>query len=328
MLFSALPLLLAGVPGPFGNRLRESGLPVAVLADGLQGPGLPSEAGIVVFDSRTAAGQDPSLRTQIHGRKTIDVASLDGNVPGSRVVDGSLFSGASTQARRLARARFFDRFKRRLEQVGGFWMRLADFPFPYQAVLCEGRCPPELATLAAAFVKVPMAAPSRVSASTDRDHSTIEWRPTSPFSIDGVEGWIRRRTLAGLPLWTGPVGSRLSTVLNERLADSFPLLWRTTFDEFSQWWSTRANISFRAEKQKQQYKICRIGDAGDFQPMLELWRGNHVASFPLGTRETVVREDGVVFVQDHQRHPAGFAAVWSENPPNIRAGGGDISQSA
>jgi len=328
MLFSALPLLLAGIPGPLGNRLRATGLPVAVWQDGLQSHGSTPQAGIVVFDSRTGAGQKESLLAQSRGMKTIDVASLESKDSGGRIADGSLFSGPPTQDRRLARARFFDRFKRRVEQIGGFWMRLADFPFPYQAVLCEGSCPPELADIVAAFARIPVTAPLPVSASSDRDHSTVNWRPVQRPAADGIEGWIRRRTLAGLPLWAGPDQSTTSTDLGGSLANNFPLLWRTTFDEFARWWTTRATISFQAEKHKQEYRIRSVGDAGGFQPMLELWRGNHVASFALGVGQTIIREDGVVFAQDHQRHPAGFAALWTEVRQDIDAGGRDVPQSA
>jgi len=320
MLFSALPLLLAGIPGPLGNRLRATGLPVAVWQEGLPNYDATLRARIVVFDSRTVTGQKQSQLAQSRGMKTIDVASLESKDPGGRIADGSLFTGRSTQARRLARARFFDQFKRRVEQLGGFWMRLADYPFPYQAALCEGNCPPELADVAAAFARIPVTPSLAASASPDRDHSTVDWGPAQCPATDGIEGWIRRRSLAGLPLWTGPDHGTVSTVLDDGFESNFPLLWRTTFDEFAHWWAARATIAFQAEKHKHEYRIRSIGQAAGFQPMLELWRGNHVASFALGPGQTTIREDGVVFAQDHQRHPAGFAAVWAE----VRQGGMDV----
>ena len=92
----------------------------------------------------------------------------------------------------------------------------------------------------------------------------------------------------------------------------FPLLWQTNFEEFANWWQRRAAIDFRARCRGSVVQIECGDDFGDCTPMLELWRGQHVASFPLRSGTNTVREDGLVFAQEHRRHPAGFAPIWTE----------------
>ena len=201
-------------------------------------------------------------------------------------------------------------------------MRLADYPFPYQSAVCFGTesARKTVSRFAAAFEPVPIrfadSAPvacRRISDSTYLvDHTSEAGVATqeSPTGND-IETWVRQRYAQGLPF---AVHDAVPSPDGDAPFDArrFPLLWQTTFEEFSNWWQRRETIAFSARCRGNVFQIECDDELGDCSPTLELWRGQHVASFPLRPGKMTVREDGLVFVQDHHRHPAGFATLWAE----------------
>lgn len=130
-----LPLMLAGIAAPVANLLREAGLPVeplprvALLASGT--------GRFVLFDSRNNGSVRQARRAQSQGLKPIDIA------PWTPAINDSAdsFDPASPEAgwpEPVSARSFLDQLKSELESRGGIWVRVADFPFPYQSALGVG----------------------------------------------------------------------------------------------------------------------------------------------------------------------------------------------
>jgi hypothetical protein len=138
--------------------------------------------------------------------------------------------------------------------------------------------------------------------------------PGDMASSEDIDDWIRKRYSQGQPF---AIADSFDSVSGESEdipfnAERFPLLWRTTFAEFSMWWKLRASVAFRAHCRGSVVQVDCENEFEMYRPMLELWRGRHVASFPLRSGGMTVREEGLMFLQEHIRHPAGFAPVWAE----------------
>ncbi len=95
-----------------------------------------------------------------------------------------------------------------------------------------------------------------------------------------------------------------------------PLLWRVEPTEFSAWWRLRSHLELKFWQSPTHYHIdCPKLDTS-FCPVLEIWRGNHLASVPLRSESIVVKKEGLVFQQQPTRHPAGFTANWPDGSAN------------
>ena len=132
-----LPLLLAGVPPLIEESLQLAGIPVkqfraaAFIAKNSQ-----SSAGrYVIYDSKNAAAQAEATTAKFYGLATIDIADLLMNCDNTDQKDVSPARPHSVGSK------FLTRLKKRIEKLGGLWIRVADFPFPYQSVLCRGEIP-------------------------------------------------------------------------------------------------------------------------------------------------------------------------------------------
>lgn len=119
--------MLAGLPRPYAELLREAGVPatslprIALTASGT--------GRFVLFDSRISASASQARRAKGQGLDPIDIAGF-----APQWATGLQKSTDHTAT--LSRQRFLEQLKRELEIRGGVWMRLADCPFPYQSVCC------------------------------------------------------------------------------------------------------------------------------------------------------------------------------------------------
>jgi hypothetical protein len=129
-----LPLMLASVPRAVEALLREAGIPAEPL------PHLPLLAAgsgrFVLFDAHHPRSAAPVRRAAAHGLKPIDIreflpASI--SLPARSVAGDSAWPGSEGAARE-----FLERLKAAVEALGGVWVRLADYPFPYQSAICLG----------------------------------------------------------------------------------------------------------------------------------------------------------------------------------------------
>lgn len=311
-----LPLLSAGLPQIVEAWLRLAGVPVVPLETAaVHARTADASAQLLLFDSRDTAACSDARQASESGVRTLDTAAIWESVA---------ISPEATRAQRQLRSRILERLKREIERTGGTWMRLADFPSPFQCAACFGTRPASslLAQFAGAFEQLPVqfaeaipVACRRISDSTyvverGAEETTL---PVDAAFAGEIEDWIRRRYSQGQPF---AVAEPLEAAADDEgpfAAERFPLLWRTTFAEFSSWWKERAAITFRAHCRGSVIEIDCDNDFEDFRPMVELWRGRHVASFPLRSGGMTVREEGLMFLQEHVRHPAGFAPVWAES---------------
>lgn len=313
-----LPLLTAGLPQPVDAWLRLAGVPTVAL-DSARIHARPADASaqLLLFDSSDANACSDARQASDSGVRTLDTAAI--------WESGALSTGAS-RTQRQVRARILERLKREIERTGGTWIRVADYPSPFQCAACYGTRPASslLSQFAGAFEILPAryaesipVACRRISDSTyvvDRSAEEMTVPGDIP-SADEVEDWIHRRYSQGQPFAFADA-SDSAECEHEDIPfnpERFPLLWRTTFEEFAIWWKKRASIAFSAHCRGSVVTIECDDDFEDYRPMLELWRGRHVASFPLRSGGMTVREEGLMFLQEHVRHPAGFAPVWAES---------------
>lgn len=139
--FPDLPLMLAGVPRPVKELLREAGIPAEPLPDV---PLLAAGTGrFVLYDPQNSRSAARARRAVACGLKPIDLRALGGTSCDLKELSleqetgwGMAAEGA-TATRRLELG-FLERLKLAVESLGGAWVRLADYPFPYQSAICVG----------------------------------------------------------------------------------------------------------------------------------------------------------------------------------------------
>src|SRR5579872_120608 len=129
-----LPLMLAGLPRAVGNLLLEAGIPSEELP---QVPLLAAGTGrFVLFDPQNARSAARARRAAAGGLRLLDVREIAGVETAPfllsrdyrRESTGEL-PGANT---------FLERLKATVESRGGVWVRLGDYPFPFQSAICVG----------------------------------------------------------------------------------------------------------------------------------------------------------------------------------------------
>jgi hypothetical protein len=230
-----------------------------------------------LFDSR-----DIGSRTVVKSLQKQSTCKLDISKLFRGAEQDNQTHAAIARTKNPIRFGFLKELNRAVESVGGVWARLADLPFPYQGIGClngEAKTPSQ-------------AQPERI----DR---------------------IQKRYIAGLP-------SNISTADLSDLANlspesglqspGLPLLWRVDQADFAKWWRHRNRLEIRLWQSPTHYRVeCRPVHS-KFCPVLEIWRGNHLAGIPLRAESVIVRKDGLVFLRQPKRNPAGFTAGWPDGP--------------
>lgn len=287
-----LPLHLVGISDQVTNWLREAGFPVIPL--GQDSPwktafrrknSAPKHADealkrCLLFDSR-----DVWSRAVVKTHQKNSLAKLDI----SRLL-GPLESDSKPESKSI-RSAFLEKLKGGIESLGGVWVRLADLPFPYQSIGClNGNLP----------------------------HAGLP-RKTSGNQASRVDV-IQQRYMAGLPSSIVPEDlSELDEIppVTGLQSPGMPLLWRVDQTAFTEWWNYRNHLQVRVLQSPAYYKIDCPYSNTKYCPVLEIWRGNHLASVPLRSESLIVRKDGLVFQQQPLRHPAGFTTNWPDNAADV-----------
>ncbi len=289
-----LPFLLIGTSARLEDLLRQAGLPVVALGSDEVLPkvnkSIPGR--FVLFDSRNVGSRAEVARATKLNLQIVDVAHF---------FDGDQRRPASLQneprnEKRLTKPSPLLRLKVEIERCGGVWMRLGDYPFPHQSVLCSYN--------------------ATNTSFQQPDYNLSLFERFEASAVEDPLHEIRQRYKAGLPLCIRQRGGA-DTAIGDLLADepnkhAFPLLWKTSCDRFARWLRIRRGISFQLWKQRSHYEVRPSGDYEGFRPTLELWRGNHVAVLPLATGPAMIREKGIVFEQAQERTPGGFRSYWEE----------------
>ena len=292
-----LPMLISGLPVFATEWLQIAGIPAVPFQTSILSRQGGTAAGqILVFDARNASGRLDSRIARECGAEVINVADLLPRTE-SRPQKGEPVSDEQ-EATSLQpyRAAFFDELKLRVENAGGFWLRMADYPFPFQSALCRCQNPENDLQ---AFVE---------QFAIGSDGTKLSTREKSSAEMTELHA-------CGRPIFIGDTrsqpGSDNSARPQATEADEFPLMWQTTGEEFLRWCHLRSRLKLTAWKTGTTYRIQCSGNVAGFRPTIGLWLGSHVASLPLIENTMTVREEGILFVQEHRRHAAGFAAGWS-----------------
>lgn len=311
-----LPLLLAGIPTPVEEILRLAGVPVARFdrqaADATAAG--KNAARFVLFDSRLTISRSDAQVARQRGQTIIDLAELVEDRD-----DASSGHGDLTSANRpVTESTLLTRLKQELEKTGGLWLRVADYPFPYQSVFCNGGVSPsgELARIARRWAGMSPAATHQSASGEGGPSSATDGREQdlSGRGSNHTLSRLRWRYASGLPLllpYADDVSQDILRVGGIGIDDrEFPLLWQTTSEEFDLWMQARANIAVSVQAKDGDIRIGCQGQWSGFRPAVELWRGDHVASLPLSAGVTDIQADGLAFLHECHKHPAGFVAKW------------------
>lgn len=170
--FPDLPLMLAGVPRPVKELLREAGIPAEALPDV---PLLAAGTGrFVLFDPHSSRSAARARRAASHGLKTIDLRTLAGSSKDIQELALEHETGWSLAGECAAAKAFLEQLKSAVELQGGAWVRLADYPFPYQSAICVGveHVSEELADFASVAAALPGMATHFVSTRLRADRLT------------------------------------------------------------------------------------------------------------------------------------------------------------
>ncbi len=282
-----LPLPLVGISDQVTDWLRQAGLPVVRLGQesilksafrrkhrSPQTDGAPFRC--LLFDSRDLWSRAAAKSHRKQCLQTLDIAKVFAEA--GEDIPREYSTGEIANSARFA---FLEQLKTDLETTGGVWARLADLPFPYQGVGClDGELP-------------------------------NAYLPVEAHRLDAIQA----RYMAGLPSMisaadlTGLAELAPATGLQ---SPGLPLLWRADPAEFSAWWKERDRFQVKVWQSSTHYHVNCSPSPGGFCPVLEIWRGRHVAGIPLRSESIAVRKEGLVFQQQPTRHPAGFTAGWPD----------------
>jgi hypothetical protein len=130
-----LPLMVAGVPEPVVAVLRRTGLPTKEL------PKIPLAADgtgrFLLFDSRVPSSVTRMRTARKQGLEPIDLAEIDTSLPGG-LWDFEDDPGSASHSLKNGPKAFLEQLKLRLESLGGVWLRIADYPYPFRSALAVG----------------------------------------------------------------------------------------------------------------------------------------------------------------------------------------------
>lgn len=126
--------MLARISRPIAELLREAGIPTAPLprvALSASGAGK-----FVLYDSRSVTSALLAKRAKRQGLDPIDISAFATEF-GSRLPGWGARDHASPLDQAAMRS-FLDQLKLELEIRGGVWLRVGDFPFPFQSTMAIG----------------------------------------------------------------------------------------------------------------------------------------------------------------------------------------------
>ncbi|MBS0266685.1 MAG: hypothetical protein JSS02_32455 [Planctomycetes bacterium] len=131
-----LPLMLAGTPRAVADLLCEAGIPAAELPDV---PLLAAGTGrFLLFDSRNTRSTARARRAVAQGLTAIDVQALLPETARPSILSLEHEPGQNLATESVTAGAFLAGLKAVVENLGGAWVRIADYPFPFQSAIAIG----------------------------------------------------------------------------------------------------------------------------------------------------------------------------------------------
>lgn len=306
------PILLAGVATPVVKGLRELGLPVTELHEDL---------------AQLSGYQMSRWNLLLVGsQKTFDAPDLktlsDCQIP---VIDLSEFVSESAKGRTKSElgkksessceqftSSFVTQLKERLHQTGGAWIRIGDYPYPYQGVICYGESASGQDFREFSDVISPLPIPLELL----HLKSESDWREKQNQETQRklrVELVSRYRQGLPVSLPSVPTREELNQLFQNINLDrkQIPLVWVTSLETFFRWWNLRRHLAVSISRSSTGWETIISGNFDGLWPSLQIWKGQHSATVlvPQGVNE--IRDESIVFVSNQERHAGGFTAHWS-----------------
>lgn len=281
-----LPLLVAGISLAAESLLRCAGLPCVHVELDQSLPVISQLPGrIVLYDAERAGSSAARAAFSRLGLPCVNISGLTDRLP----AEPRQSIGPQSAATHSPDRSVFVSLRKAVERAGGIWLRIADYPHPYQSVLLPA---------SAKFDAMP---PGFAKCFTQK---ALPLRPAAEKRYD-----------AGLPMLVPDRLLATESKASANLYQHFPLLWTPTVDEFQHWWDLRRNLNVTLRCDEGAYAIDVDGVCGSYCPALELWRGRHVAALPVPPGKHKFHENGVPFVEARHRSPAGFTGFCWGMPP-------------
>ena len=286
--FSALPLLVTGLPRTLQSWLRTSGIPMVAYRSGSSFQAFLNESRgrFLLFDSRNPRSRAEAETAEKSGREIIDVA------PNGLLDSQGYSSQHPFRYEELSAHDWILLLHEELKQRQGVWMRVHDLPAPYDAIIFTDGLPhqPELRLVAESLSVI--------------HGSHVKPVSEAGFAVDHV--FFGEESTDGNQFgcwWTTDPRRRGKTILQE----NDPTIWRANSRQFAEWWAFRQTLTSVVDQTEDQLRIVTSTlDQDRWTPMAELWRKGHVARFPLTHSLLTLNRSTMVYGLDRFRHSAGL----------------------
>lgn len=307
------PILLAGVATPVLEGLRELGLPVTELQEDLaqlSGYQLSRWNLLLVGSQKTFNQQD--LQTLIECK--IPIVDLSEFISSSsKPREKSELGTISINGCEKFTPSFVTQLKERIHQTGGAWMRVGDYPYPYQGVICYGESALGKEFQEFSNVMSPLPIPLELL----HLKTESEWRRKQDNETQRkLRVELVSRYRQGLPVSLPSIPSReeLDQFLTKINLDQkqTPLSWVTSLETFFHWWNIRRQLATSISRTSSGWETIISGSFEGFSPSLQIWKGQHSATVPLTLGVNEIRDESIAFILNTERHSGGFTAHWAD----------------
>ncbi|MDB4679974.1 hypothetical protein OAE80_03230 [Planctomycetaceae bacterium] len=288
ILTSDLPVLLAGLPRTQINWIRAAGLPSVNYTTGRSFHEFleKSPGRFVLYDSRNPTSRAEAETALQFEREIIDVS------PNGLLDSQGYPSQHPYRYEELSAHRWVLLVQQEIRHHSGVWLRIHDLPAPYDAIIFTDGFPhqPELKLVAESLsvIRNSVCEPvTNVDYEVDHIFFAEESHENSQFGCWWITHPRRNATPEGI------------------LED--PTIWKVTSQQFARWWSFRQSISLEIKQNQEELRIVApLADQVGWTPMVELWRKDHVARFPLTHSLVTLNRSSMVYGLDRFRHSAGL----------------------
>lgn len=207
---------------------------------------------------------------------------------------------------------FVIQLKEKLQQTGGTWFRVGDYPYPYQGVICYGESALGKEFSEFSNVTSPLPIPLELLhlKSEFDSNGKFDTQIQRKFRVDLVS-----RYRQGLPvsLPSVPTHEELNLLFQKIKLDrkQMPLVWVTSLENFFHWWNLRRQYQVSISRSSSGWETIVNGQFQGLDPALQIWKGRHSATVSLVPGVNGIRDESLAFVTNLERHPGGFTAHWA-----------------